>query len=244
MVSLLVRRNVHSAAPDTGPGALNATAWASAAALTALTLLTTGCTGQDGETSGAKPGPPASAAPHGYVEGAQEAAEPQPRLMLNDPGTGDTRVLDLVTGKVHRAPRSDGATALGTDGRFGYLHSADGLHALDSGAWTVDHGDHAHYYRAAIRDLGRLPGGAGARYVRGDAAVTAVTGADGRASVHRRTELEKLEKTGTGQRKNADTAARPLALTGVHRAAVVPYADHLLTLDDDGTGTPDRKSVV
>ncbi|HWU06640.1 MAG TPA: hypothetical protein VN520_09695 [Streptomyces sp.] len=128
----------------------------------AVALLTTSCAGQDGDASAPKTGPSAPAAPHGYVEGAQEAAEQQSRLLLNDPGTGATRVLDLITGKVNQVPGTTGTSGLTTDGRFGYLHTASGTRVLDAGTWTVDHGDHVHYYRAAIRDVGRIPAGTGA----------------------------------------------------------------------------------
>ncbi|MGC0379106.1 hypothetical protein [Streptomyces sp. SAI-229] len=212
-MSLSVRKNVTAGAP---------------AALVALALLTAGCAGQDDDTSSPKGSPTASATPHGYVEGAQEAAEQQSRLMLNDPVTGDTRILDLITGKTHETSRTTGTTDLTTDGRFGYFRTEDGTRVLDGGAWTVDHGDHVHYYRAAIRDAGRFP--AGAR-VRGDAAVTAVTGEDGRATVHRRADLEE------------GRVGSPRTLPGTHAGAVVPYAEHLLTLTGEGKGGTPKLAV-
>ncbi|MEU6181307.1 hypothetical protein [Streptomyces coeruleorubidus] len=202
---MLVRRNVSSWAP---------------AALVAVSLLTTSCARQNDDVSTPKSTASASA-PHGYVEGAQEKAEQQSRLLLNDPGTGDTRVLDLITGKAQEVSRRTGTAELTTDGRFGYFHTSDGTHVLDGGAWTVDHGDHVHYYRAAIRDVGRLPGGPGTR-VRSDAAVTAVTDEDGRARTYRRAELDK-GKVGS-----------PRTLPGAHAGAVVPYAEHLLGVTEDG----------
>jgi hypothetical protein len=195
------------------------------AVLAALALLTAGCAGREGDHTGGKAAPAPSSAPHGYVEGAEEAAEPQSRLVLNDPGSGDTRVLDLITGKARGTQAAKGATELTTDGRFGYLHTPAGTRVVDGGAWTVDHGDHAHHYRAAIRDVGGIPEGSGAR-VRGDAAVTVVTARDGRATVHPRDEWEK-GRTGS-----------PRELPGKHAGAVVPFARHLLTLTDDGRGAP------
>ncbi|WLW50232.1 hypothetical protein [Streptomyces sp. YU58] len=199
----------------------NVTPWVPAV-LVATALLTTGCAGPDDNTA-ARQATASSSAPHGYVEGAQEKAEQQSRLVLNDRRTGDTQVLDLISGKVHRTARTEGTTQLTTDGRFGYLHTARGTHVLDSGAWMVDHGDHVHYYRAQIREVGRLPADPGAR-IRSDAAVTVVTDADCRARLHRRTELEK------GQ------IGSPRALSGTHAHAVVPYAEHLLGLTRDGKG--------
>jgi DNA-binding beta-propeller fold protein YncE len=193
--------------------------WAPAA-LVAISLLTTSCASHDGTASAPKATASASA-PHGYVEGAQEKAEQQSRLLLNDPATGATRVLDLITGKTHEVSRTAGATELTTDGRFGYFHTAGSTHVLDSGAWMVDHGDHVHYYRAAIRDVGRLPAGAGA-HVRSDAAVTVVTDEDGRARIYHRAGLEK-GKVGSAR-----------TLPGTHAGAVVPYAEHLLGVTEDG----------
>ncbi|MGC0386602.1 hypothetical protein [Streptomyces sp. SAI-129] len=208
-----VRRNVTSLVP----------------ALAAVFLLTAGCAGQEEADSGSE-SPTSSTTPHGYVEGAREAAEQQSRLLLGDPGSGDTRVLDLITGKVHDTARRPGVTALTTDGRFGYFHTADGTHVLDSGAWMVDHGDHVHYYRAKIQEVGKLPGGTGAR-IRSDAGVTVVTAADGKASVYPRAELEKA------------ALGTPTRLPGTYAGTVVPYAEHLIALTGEGGG-PARVAVL
>ncbi|WP_121745152.1 hypothetical protein [Streptomyces sp. E2N166] len=199
---MFVRRNVTSLLP----------------ALLSVVLLTAGCAGQDGARS--RP-PSSSATPHGYVAGASEAAEQQSRLLLGDPATGDTRVLDLITGKTHDTGRKAGVTALTTDGRFGYFHGADGTHVLDSGAWTVDHGDHVHYYRAKIREAGELPGGTGTN-IRGDAGVTVVTAVDGKADVYPRADLEK------------GALGTPDQFPGTYAGPVVPYAEHLVALTRDG----------
>ncbi|PPS91217.1 hypothetical protein [Streptomyces sp. MH60] len=184
-------------------------------------LLATGCSGRadDGPEPAATE---SSATPHGYVEGAREAAEEQSRLLLGDPGTGASRVLDLVTGKVHETAPVTGAAGLSTDGRFGFFHTDHGVHVVDGGAWMVDHGDHAHYYRAAIRDVGGLPAGRDAE-IRSDATVTAATDRDGRTTLYDRTALEEGE------------AGPARTLAGVHAGAVVPYAEHLVALtgDDD-----------
>ncbi|WP_109030985.1 hypothetical protein [Streptomyces rubrogriseus] len=182
-------------------------------------LLATGCSEQsdDGREPAATE---SSATPHGYVEGAHEAAEEQSRLILGAPRTGASRVLDLVTGKVHESAPVTGADGLSTDGRFGFFHTDHGTHVVDGGSWTVDHGDHVHYYRAAIRDVGDLPGGRGAE-IRSDAAVTAATDPDGRTTLYDRTALEKGE---VGPARTLD---------GVHAGAVVPYEEHLVALDGD-----------
>ncbi|WP_221357834.1 hypothetical protein [Streptomyces beigongshangae] len=211
----------------------NVTSWASAA-LVLTTLLATGCAGQMNDDNDDNKGKgnagdsrsaatSSSAAPHGYVEGAREAAEQQSRLLLNDPGSGGSRVLDLITGKTHRIARTEGAVRLGTDGRFGYLHTPGGTHVLDSGAWMVDHGDHVHYYSAAIRNVGELPAGDRAQ-VRSDRVVTAVTD-DGRTVLYDRGKLEK------GEIASSRTPA------GTYTGAVIPYEEHLLAFADEGGTT-------
>ncbi|MFI8947305.1 hypothetical protein ACIGO6_12385 [Streptomyces sp. NPDC053750] len=201
---MFVRRNVTSLVP----------------ALLSVALLTAGCAGRDDAKSSPK-SPSSSATPHGYVEGATEAAEQQSRLLLSDPGTGDTRVLDLITGRLHDTARKAGVTELTTDGRFGYFHGAEGTPVLDSGAWTVDHGDHVHYYSAKIKEVGELPGGSGTS-IRSDAGVTVVTAADGKAGVYSRADLEK------------GALGAPDQLPGTYAGPVVPYAEHLITLTRDG----------
>ncbi|TGZ11276.1 hypothetical protein [Streptomyces rhizosphaericola] len=200
----------------------NVTPWASAA-LVLTALLTTGCAGEKSDAAHPDARGP-SVTPHGYVEGAQETAEQQSRLLLNDPGSGNTRVLDLVTGEVHRTAAVKDAVRLTTDGRFGYLHTPGGTHVLDGGAWMVDHGDHVHYYSAAARDVGELPAGSRAR-IRSDAAVTAVTDENGRTVLHDRGELEK------------GRVVAALELRGAYTGAVVPYEEHLLAFANRGGTT-------
>ncbi|WP_108933513.1 hypothetical protein [Streptomyces ardesiacus] len=191
-------------------------------ALLSVALLTAGCAGrEDARSSAESPSSSTTGTPHGYVEGATESAEQQSRLLLGDPATGDTRVLDLITGEIHATARRAGLTALTTDGRFGYVQGADGTHVLDGGAWTVDHGDHVHYYRAQIKEVGELPGGSGTS-LRGDAGVTVTTAADGKAAVHVRADLEK------------GLLDAPDRLPGTYAGPVVPYAEHLVALVPDG----------
>ncbi|MBC7267811.1 MAG: hypothetical protein H5T76_03670, partial [Streptomyces sp.] len=201
----------------------NVTPWISVA-LVSTALLTAGCAGGKDDDPRPSTATSSSAAPHGYVEGAREAAEQQSRLLLNDPGSGDSQVLDLITGDVHSTARVAGAVRLGTDGRFGYLHTADGTHVLDSGTWMVDHGDHVHYYSAAVRDLGELPTAREAQ-VRSDPAVTAVTDEQGRTVLYDRAGLEE----------GRITSLR--TLPGTHTGAVVPYEEHLIALQADEDGT-------
>ncbi|WP_329060838.1 hypothetical protein [Streptomyces sp. NBC_01429] len=190
----------------------------SCAVLVGCALLT-GCQRGDGGGSGDRPDPKARSSdapvPHGYVEGAEETSEQQSRLVLADAGTGAVGVLDLIGGEVTPLKRAEGVQGLRADGRFAYLTAAGATRVLDSGAWTVDHGDHVHYYRTGIRDVGAIEATAPA-HVHGDPALTALSSGTGTALLLDR---EKLE---------SGSAGRGRALAGAGRGAVVPYREHLL----------------
>lgn len=151
---------------------------------------------------------PVEEPPHGFVAGAEEAAEAQPRLVVA--GDGVIRVLDLVTEEVHEVARVD-ATSLATDGRHAYVGTADGtVRVVDSGSWMVDHGDHVHYYRAAVREVGAVPGTAVA--AQGDPAVTALALADGTVRL--------LDRARLDEGAVAELATLP--------GPAVPYGGHVL----------------
>jgi len=183
-----------------------------ASAAVAATVAVSGC--------GASPAP-LEPAPHGYVAGAEETAEPGPRLVLADPATGAVRVLDLVSEEITDLPDVTGARSIAGDGRYAYLATGDGIRIVDAGSWIVDHGDHEHYYRAPIREVGSLPRvitdpGAGAAHA--DAAVAAMP-VDGTTVIFDRTALD----SGTV----AETAD---PVPGI----AVPYAGHLVLARPDG----------
>ncbi|MFD6951403.1 ABC transporter [Nocardiopsis sp. TSRI0078] len=152
-----------------------------AAGLSAL-LLATGCAGEEARGSAGT----TEEAPHGHVEGAQESAEPQSRLVVADAGSGEVRVLDLITGQTTELDPVEGVDGIAGDGRFAYLSSSDDrtTHVVDGGAWTVDHGDHSHYYRAGVRSVGPLEGLV-ALGTSTDTALTALTGQGGAAVLDR-----------------------------------------------------------
>ncbi|MGW4234565.1 hypothetical protein ACWEF9_35765 [Streptomyces sp. NPDC004980] len=174
--------------------------------------LLTACRNDSAGTSASEPR--SSSAPHGYVEGAEEASEQQSRLVLADAGTGAVRVLDLITGDITALKHTDDVQGIRTDGRFAYLSTSAGTRVVDGGTWTVDHGDHVHYYRAAIRDVGTI-GGESPVSIHSDPVVTAVSSAGGTRLFGR----EKLEDGTVGQGR-----AQP----GAGGGATVPYEEHLL----------------
>lgn len=183
-----------------------------AAGLLAVTsLLLTACSGEPDEPA------PAAEVPHGYVEGAEEAPEAQSRLIVADAETGAVHVVDLITEQVQPAGRVEGVRAITGDGRFGYLTGRDdSARVIDSGSWAVDHGDHVHYYRAAVRDVGPAPG----RQPLGaysDAVVTAVSFPDGTTSLLDRAQLDRGSIVGLGK-----------IVRDPHLSTAVPYREHVL----------------
>jgi hypothetical protein len=96
--------------------------------------------------------------PHGYVEGASEATEPQVHAATIDAG-GELALLDLLSGESAVVAQLDDTTSVSTDGRYVFASSRSGtLSIVDTGVWTVDHEDHSHYYRASPSEVGVVEG--------------------------------------------------------------------------------------
>jgi hypothetical protein len=127
-------------------------------------------------TACASPAPAAPAAdtePHGYVEGAAEATEPQLTLATVD-DTGSLALLDLVEGGSVDIAELEGVTAVSTDGRYVFASAPGDVTIVDTGVWAVDHEDHAHYYRAEPAVVGTVEG-KGEAVVSGGGSVTVVS---------------------------------------------------------------------
>ncbi|GAA1102954.1 ABC transporter [Nocardiopsis metallicus] len=153
-----------------------------------ITLLVSGCLGGSPEAADT---PEDEETPHGYVEGAEETAEPQSRLVVADSDTGQVHLLDLITEEVSDLGEVPGVDGIMGDGRFAYLNSSgDGtFEVFDSGVWTVDHGDHNHYYRTGAGRVGALDGVIGSDVVT-DTVLTSVTDTGGASLVLIREGLE------------------------------------------------------
>ena len=138
------------------------TAFAGAAA---LGLLLVGCAAPQDP-------PPEHSAPasegdgHGQIAGAAEAPEPPLHLVSID-ASGAVALLDLLDGTETTLDAVHAPRAVTTDGRYAFVADHRGVDIIDSGAWTWDHVDHFHYYRAA-------PGMPGS--VSGDGVATIATG--------------------------------------------------------------------
>lgn len=185
-----------------------------ALALALVALTATACGSSGGEAV------PPPDVPHGYVEGAEEAAEAQSRLVVADGDTGAVRVLDLITEEVVELGAVPGVRDITDDGRYAYLTGDRGTRVVDSGSWMVDHGDHVHYYRAGIREVGDLPGRVSGAH--NDTGVAAVSTSDGAATLFDRAALDDGTLTEVGRAELAPGTA------------AVPYEAHVLTVSPEG----------
>ena len=163
------------------------------------------------------------ARPHGYVEGASEATEPQLHIITVDDG-GRLALLDLLSESSSDITTLSDTTDIGSDGRFVFASSPAGVTIVDSGVWTVDHEDHSHYYRAQPTVVGTVAGDGPATVVAGTSRTAVWFGATGTGVVLDRDAL------GSG---SIDELAR---IDGTpHAGAIVPVGEQLLVTGADGT---------
>jgi hypothetical protein len=201
---------------------------ASLAALTTLALAS--CAGAEPSTNAT----PASSTPHGFVEGAAEATEPQLHLATVST-SGEVVLLDLLTETSTAVGMVDDAAAVTTDGRYVFASSptAGGVTVIDTGVWTVDHEDHFHYYRADPRVVGTVDG-TGEAVVTGGTTVTAVWFSETGEGV-----LLDSAALGTG---SIEEVAR---ISGTpHTGALVPFGESVLATTADASGVPSRVEVL
>lgn len=187
----------------------------SAAALTTVVVLA-GCQGGAPEATETS-----SSVPHGYVEGAEEASEPQLRLAVSDAESGDITVLDLMSEDVvQTVPGTPGTTLSAADSRYLYLGDADAdtVATVDTGVWTVDHGDHKHFYRAEPKVLGEVTGAKPAHVVSAGTRVAFFFDGDGRATLVDRSAFDDGEIKQLGTIK-----------PGPHHGVAIPFEDHLVS---------------
>ena len=149
--------------------------------------------------------------PHGYVEGATEAAEPQLQLAALS-ADGTLTLIDLLDEKHKNIGTVDVATDVSTNGRYIFAASDAGVTIADSGVWTVDHEDHFHYYRAEPRIVGTVTGRGPVEVSSGTLATT--------VSFAGETIVLDSERLGTGElversRVESDGLAAPLGETVV-----------------------------
>lgn len=200
--------------------------------LLGLPLLLTACGTHN--TPDAGTAPTAEATPHGYIEGAQENAEPQTGLLTFDRETGEAQLLSLLTEEKADAGTFGPVDAVHLDVRYAFISSGDTVEVFDTGAWTVPHGDHKHYYSTEPKPVGTIeipdPGS-----VAGDGSMVAVfSDSEGYASLYSVEDLDAGEITETGR-----------ITTSPHDGGVVvPFKDSFLaSTAETGSEEPDGVEV-
>lgn len=175
----------------------------------------------------------ADAAPHGYVEGAEEAAEPQLRLAVSDADAGTLTLVDLLTGDT--VETEDAAELHGADNRYLFTTGEDTTTVTDSGVWTVDHGDHFHYYRSEPGTVGEVPAEEPGHVMSADTRVAFFDDADGDVKVYPRADLD-------------DDVLEPVTefSVGAHHGVAVPFTDQVVSTiapEKDSAELPDTLAV-
>jgi hypothetical protein len=189
-------------------------------ALTA-TACSTGTPSADSSTGTARP--------HGYVAGASESQEPQVRLLAVS-ATGTTALHDLLTEETTELDDVDAPEHSATDGRFLVTSDADRTTIVDGGSWTVDHGDHTHYYAAEPRVVGTIDGG-GRVEVHSSETMTTIAWPD-------RAEAVVLDREALGQGEVDETARVDASvLLPLGEQLVAAEGDTVRVLDADGGAT-------
>ena len=167
----------------------------------------------------------ADATPHGYVAGAQENPEPQSGLLTFNRETGESQLLSLLTDETVDAGTFGPVDAVQQDGRYALVSTQDGVKVFDTGAWTVDHGDHVHYYSSTPGPVGdiTIPD---AGVVAGDGSSLAVfSESGGYASIYKHKDLDAGHVV-----ESARITSTP------HKGAVIPYEGHFIaSIAGDGT---------
>ena len=158
----------------------------------------------------------AEATPHGYVEGAEEATEPQLRLAVSDADAGTLTLVDLLTGDTVQT--EDAAELHGSDNRYLFTTGEDVTTVTDSGVWTVDHGDHFHYYRSEPGTVGEVPAGKPGHVMSADTRVAFFDDASGDVKVYLRADMD-------------DDVPEPVTefSVGAHHGVAVPFADRVVS---------------
>jgi hypothetical protein len=186
-----------------------------------VTACSTGTPSADSSTGTARP--------HGYVAGASESQEPQVRLLAVS-ATGATALHDLLTEETTELDDVDTPEHSATDGRFLVTSDADRTTIVDGGSWTVDHGDHTHYYAAEPRVVGTIDGG-GRVAVHSSETMTTITWPD-------RAEAVVLAREALGQGEVDETARIDASvLLPMGEQLVAADGDTVRVLDPDGEAT-------
>lgn len=189
------------------------------AALAVVPLLLSAC-------AGGTDAPEDDATPHGVVKGASQEPEAQLALVGVDPD-GAVSTLDLVSGASQEVADVGAVEHVASDGRFVAAATADGVAVVDTGRWTVDHGDHVHYYLAEPQVAATLEGLVGP---------VDVASTETRTVVHAQgsQRVVVLDRSALGQGEVDEVGSFT-----TDAVAVEPLGDSLVLADDSGVSVVD-----
>ncbi|QCR18307.1 ABC transporter [Agrococcus sp. SGAir0287] len=190
---------------------------AAASALLALVACSTG----SGDEPDAEP------TPHGYVEGASEVEEPQLGLLgITDAGV--VTLLDLLSEESTHVGEIGPVEQTADDGRFVAASTDGGVAIVDSGVWTVEHGDHDHYYRAQPQVAATIDGEGPVRIASTELVTVVLAQGSG--------EVVVLDRAALGQGE-----ATEIARFDADAVAAIPLGDGIVLADDASVRIVDQQ---
>jgi hypothetical protein len=205
-----------------------------AGALAGALLVVGGC-GDDGPPVKVD-APARTIAAHGDVIGAAELAEPQLQLAYLD-AAGSVHTVDLMTEQATTLGNIGDVGAVATDGRFLFVASDPHgqLTVVDTGTWTVDHGDHVHYYRAPAQVTGTVEWSGGVRAAASETLTALFSPETGTGVVLDRSALGRGE---IQEVTRVRTAPHDGALVPLGNRLVSTTAESVVALESDGQRLP------
>lgn len=173
---------------------------------------------------------------HGAITGVAEVAEPQLHLVGID-ADGESSMVDLLNGTQSRLGKLEAPVDVSTDGRYVFAAGNTGVEILDSGAWTWDHVDHFHYYRADPRRIGKVDGEGAATIATGMLSTAGTTGmffpTSGEAVL-----LDNAALSGGTISETLRIKAEP------HAGLIAPLGEGAVVTESDNTGKAARLRAV
>ncbi len=191
-------------------------------------LALAGCATAAPETA---PTTSADAQPHGFVEGAEELSEAQTSIASIGPD-GSVSVLNLLTGETASIDAVAAPDWAVSDGRFvfsGTTDDAGSTEIVDTGVWTVPHGDHVHYYCTAPGTVGEVAEAGPARVASNEGTVALSYSASGTTVV--------LDRHALGQ---GETRELTRIESEAHDAAAAPVGEAVVASSVSAPGAAPR----
>lgn len=218
-------------------------------ALVGCALLTAACgSDEDGPTDAvpANTAPAADEEKHDHDEDrlpsdldAAELDAPAYRIFVADGEAGRVTVVDVETGdeleEVEITAPQESPTMFATteDGRYGFavMYDRNDVQAIDAGVWTMDHGDHSHYYAAPVAALA-LYSGVSPSHVVAHGELTAIFyDGDGEYRVLTRADIAE------------GSAGTAIPVDAPHHGVAVPWSEDRFVVTEYGETNRDESTL-